>query len=131
MRGVLHHLSREQRIGIISEAYRVLHDGGYLFVYEPDSSSKYRRLTWFLADVIGFENESSPYVEEIGYPTEADISEWCQDAGFELREVDESGSLLAPIAFLYSYEWGVDFLDRLRPLLPVSWWNFIVAQRPT
>lgn len=129
MRGVLHHLSEDDRRLIIEESYRVLKRGGQLIIYEPDPTSLYRRLTWFIADKIGYDNEASPYVDTIGYPEPDAIEQWCRDAGLAVEESDGTGSLLTPVGFLYEHKYGINILDNLRPMFPANWWHVVVAKR--
>jgi SAM-dependent methyltransferase len=129
MRGVLHQLSENDRQLIIEESYRVLRRGGQLIIYEPDPTSLYRRLTWFIADQVQFDHENSPYVDTIGYPEPDAIDQWCREAGFSVEKSDRTGSLLTPVGFLYPYKYGINILDTLRPMLPVNWWHVVVAER--
>jgi len=129
MRGVVHHLSSEQRGETFDEIRRVLKPGGELHVLEPDPESRFRSLVWRVSERLGYEHEESPHIDSSGYVDASGLRDLCTGAGLEVTTQSTAGSLLSPLAFVYPYKFGVNSLEALYRWTPAAWWSRTVATK--
>lgn len=125
-RRFLHHVPASDRGSLLTEARRVLTEGGNLVLIEG-TPGLYRRVTKGIAFKLGILGEDN---DEYGHIGAVELLDLVSRSGFDIAESHSLGSPLMPLCALKA-EWTRRLIGLYERTQFVRWWTFVVARPST